>query len=113
MPGTAPAATEICEAIRATDGSDAIIRGASLTRAQAIARRQVGQDIVVCGTDTFRNDQVAYDIEQAATPAGNRPPIYHGRHWGPHSLPHWQQKTPPPDGHSFHETHVRQARDAP
>ena len=50
------------------------------------------------------------EIEVAGTPTGNPAPIYHGPHGGPLSLAHWQQKTPPPEGHSFHETNVRQAR---
>ena len=104
---------EICEAMRALDGSDAVVRGAKLTRAQAIARRHAGGDIVVCGPNTPDNDQIAREIEEAATPAGNPPPIYHGPHGGPLSLPHWQQKTRLPEGHSFHETHIRQARILP
>jgi len=98
----------IYEATRATDGSDAVIRGAELTQTQAIARRQAGGDVVVCGPDTARNDQLAHDIEDAAAAGGSI--IYHGFHGGPLSLPHWQQKVPPPGGHGFHETHVRKAR---
>lgn len=107
---SAPASPVICEATCATDGSDAVIRSAELTQTQAIARRRAGGDIVVCGPDTFRNDQLAYDIEKAAT---GREPIYHGPHGGPLSLPHWQQKVPPPKGHSFHETPIRQAGTSP
>jgi hypothetical protein len=98
----------IYEATRATDESDAVIRGAELTQAQAMARRQAGNDIVVCGPDTPQNDRLAHDIEDAAAAGGSI--IYHGPHGGPLSLPHWQQKVPPPGGHSFHETHVRKAR---
>ena len=103
-----PALPAIHEATRATDGSDAIVRGAELTQAQAIARRKAGGDLVVCGSDTPRNDRLAHDIEEAA--AEGQPIIYHGPHGGPLSLPHWQQKVPPPGGHSFHETHIRKAR---
>src|SRR5690349_18431259 len=102
---SASALPTICEATRAMDGSDAVIRGAELTQAQAIARRKAGGDIVVCGLDTPQNDRLAHDIEAAA--AGGNPILYHGPHGGPESLPHWQQKLPPPLGHSFHETHVR------
>jgi hypothetical protein len=104
---------DIYEATRATDGSDAVIRGARLTKAEAVARRQRGEDVVVCGPDTPRNDKLAHEIEDAATPAGSAPPVYHGPHGGPLSLPHWQQKVAPPKGHCFHETHVRQARVVP
>lgn len=107
----APALPTIYEATRATDGSDAVIRGAELTPSEAIDRRKAGGDLVVCGSDTPRNDQLAHDIEEAA--AEGRAIIYHGPHGGPLSLPHWQQKVPPPVGHCFHETHVRNARTPP
>jgi hypothetical protein len=110
---SAPSEPEIYEATRATDGTDAVDRGGVLTKAQAIVRRQAGEDIVVCGPDTIRNDRLAREIEEAATPAGNPGPIYHGPHGGPLSLPHWQQKAAPPEGHSFHETPVRKARTVP
>jgi hypothetical protein len=103
-----PALPVIYEATRATDGSDAVIRGAELTQAEAIARRKAAGDIVVGGSDTPQNDWLAHDIEEAA--AEGKPIVYHGPHGGPLSLPHWQQKIPPPGGHSFHETHVRRAR---
>jgi hypothetical protein len=105
-----PGEPEFYEAVRATDGSDAVNRGARLTAAEAILARQAGDDIVVCGPDTIRNDRAARTIEEAATPANHPAPIHHGPHGGPLSLPHWQQKTPPPAGHSFHETPRRQAR---
>jgi hypothetical protein len=111
-PPSSPAAPEIYAAARATDGSDAVDRGAKLTEAEAVARRQAGQDIVICGPDTIRNDVLARKIEQAATPPRGKC-IYHGPHGGPLSLPHWQQEFPPPDGHSFHETNRRQARTPP
>src|SRR5438270_11787596 len=111
-PAAAAAAPDIYEGTRATDGSDVVIRGRELTRGQAVAGRVAGGDIVVCGPDTVHNDRVAWEIEVAATPGGSAPPIYHGPHGGPLSLPHRQQKIPPPRGHAFHETHVRQARSA-
>lgn len=90
---SAPALPSIYEASRATDGSDAVIRGAELTQTQAVARRKAGGDIVVCGPDTARNDRLAHEIEEAA--AEGRAILYHGPHGGPLSLPHWQQKVPP------------------
>jgi hypothetical protein len=106
---------EIHTAERAADGSDVVERkagSAPLTREAAIARRQAGGDIVVCGPDTKRNDRVAWEIETAATAGGGKC-LYHGPHGGPLSLPHWQQQTPPPEGHSFHETERRPARIVP
>ena len=94
----APAATAIHEATRVPGG---VRRGAAITRTQAEARRAAGFDIVVCGADPRANCAAARDIE----PAGG--PCYHD---GPHAtgglyaLPHWQQRTPPPHGHSFYET---------
>jgi hypothetical protein len=92
------------------DGTEAVDRGPLLSRQQAEARRRAGLDIVVCGPDTPANCQLAREIETAVTPAGDVC-IHHGPHLGPQSLPHWQQKRGvPPPGHSFYETHVRQAR---
>jgi hypothetical protein len=108
---SAPTLPAIYEATRAADGSNAVIRGAELSQAQAVARRRNGEDIVVCGSDTLQNDKLAHDIEAAA--ASGKLILYHGSHGGPLSLPHWQQKVPPPGGHSFHETPVRKARTTP
>jgi hypothetical protein len=96
--------------MRATDGTDAVIRGAALTYAEAVARRGAGLDIVVSGPDVFSNDRIAYEVEATATPPGRPAPLYHGPHGGLSSLPHWQQRTPPPAGHSFHETNLRRAK---
>jgi hypothetical protein len=64
-----PSATPaVCEATRATDASGGVIKGAVLTQAQAEARRQAGQDIVVCGEDAVANRLLAADIEAAAGP---------------------------------------------
>jgi hypothetical protein len=110
---SAPSEPEIYEATRAADGTDAVDRRGMLTKAQAIAWRQAGEVIVVCGPDTIRNDRLAREIEEAATLAGNPAPIYHGPHGGPDCLPHWQQKVAPPKGHSLHEAPVRKARAVP
>ena len=107
-----PPGPEIYEATCATDGSDAVDRGAQLTRAQAEARRAAEEDIVVCGPDPIANDLLARDIELAVTRPGGHC-IHHGPHMGPMSLPHWQQDPPPPEGHSFYETPVRKARIIP
>jgi hypothetical protein len=101
-PAPAPAPT-IHEATRVPGG---VRRGRQLTRAQAEDERRAGRDIVVCGADTVANCREAKLIEQAV-----------GRcyHDGPHpaggmsALPHWQQHAPPPEGHSFYETHATKA----
>ncbi len=104
---SAPTLPAIYEATRAKDG--AVLRGVKLTQAEAVARRKAGGDIVVCGPDTPQNVQLARVIESAA--AGGKPIKYEGPHGPPPLwLPHWQQQAPPPEGHSFHETHVRKAR---
>ena len=77
---SAPALPAVYEAKRATDGSDAVIREAELTQAQAVAHRKTGGDIVVCGSDTPQNDRLAHDIE--ASVAGGNPIVYHGPHLG-------------------------------
>lgn len=106
----APALPAIYEATRAKNG--AVLRGMELTQAEAVARRKAGGDIVVCGADTPQNVQLARVIEAAT--AGAKRIMYQGPHGPPPLwLPHWQQQTPPPEGHSFHETHVRKARTTP
>src|SRR6266851_507077 len=102
---TSPAASpdpEVYEATCAMDGSDAVDKGTQLTRSQAEARRRTGLDIVVCGPDPFANSRFARAIESAVTLSTGRC-IFHSPHLGPLSLPHWQQNTPPPIGHSFFE----------
>jgi hypothetical protein len=99
-------APAIYEAACASDGTGSVVRGAALTRAQAIARRRSGLDVVVCGEDTFANAALAHAIESAV--ARCKPD-------GPHdvagslALPHFQPKKRPPSGHTFYETPVRKA----
>lgn len=97
----------IHEATCATDGSGGVHRGRSLTRAEAIAHRRSGGDVIVCGDDTPANDKEARAIESAVGPCIHDPP--HLMAAGPRALPHWQQNPPPPAGHTFYETHVRKA----
>jgi hypothetical protein len=66
----------------------------------------------VCGQDTFQNCSLAEQIEGAAAPPGGKV-LHHPPHLGSESLPHWQQRTPPPAGHSFYETPLRKARGKP
>ena len=99
----APAAMTIHEATRVPGG---VQRGAAITFAQAVARRQAGLDIVICGDNTIATCNQAWDIELAVGPCRHHPAHASG---GLHALPHWQQLTPPPDGHSFYETNVTKA----
>lgn len=76
-----------------------------VTQIEAVALRQAGVDIVVCGESTSATYPVARDIEQAAVGAGNW--VRHKPHVnaaGPRALPHCQPIVRPPDGHSFYET---------
>jgi hypothetical protein len=78
-----------------------------LTRAQAETRRQNGQDIVVCGPDDLDNRPLAADLEAAAGPW-----LHHRADpatTGPRALPHFQQRRPPPRGHSSYETATNKA----
>jgi hypothetical protein len=101
----------IHEAICAQDGSGAVSAGAVLTEAEAVARRQMGQDVVVCGTDPFSNARLAHRIESAVGPC--KPDGPHADVAGALALPHFQQKAPPPSGHTFYETPIRKAVTAP
>lgn len=106
--GTAADEPVIYEAIRAWDGSGAVIRGAELDLATAVQRRRNGEDVVVCGPNKAKNYQVATTIE---TPVGWW--VRHLKHMlsaGVNALPHLQQLAPPPDGHTFCETENAKAR---
>jgi hypothetical protein len=101
----------IHEAELASGPSGVVFRGTEIDIAAAVARRQAGENIVVCGGDTAANRRLAQTVESAVGPYLRQDP-----HWkaGPNSLPRYQQKEPPPDGHSFYETsHTRKARKHP
>jgi hypothetical protein len=102
-----PAAPAIHEALCLTDGTGGVRRGRTLTRAEAIAHRQNGGDVVVCGPDTFANAGEAHLIESTVGPCVPDGP--HLTAAGPSALPHFQQRHPPPDGHTFYETPIRKA----
>jgi hypothetical protein len=99
--------TTIHEAFPTTDTTGAVRRGNSLTQAEAIAHRRSGGDVVVCGADTRSNCNEACVIESAVGPCYHDGP--HRLIAGPLALPHWQQRTPPPAGHSFYETSLVKA----
>ena|SRR5436190_1544889 len=109
MTPSPPAPVTIHEAVRAMDGSGAVYRGAQITRAQAIARRQTGGDVVVCGSDPFAVAREAFAIESANGPCFPGGP--HVLSAGPQALPHFQARTrrAGDTGHTFYETPVRKA----
>ncbi len=106
----APAPT-IHEAERASGASGAVLWGAEIDLAAAVARRQANEDVVVRGGDLDANRALAQAIEAAVGRYMRGPP--HKRSAGPLALPHFQQVTPPPDGHTFYETDKRKARKRP
>jgi hypothetical protein len=91
----------IHEATLASGPSGAVLKGAEIDLVAAITRRQAGLDIVVCGDEVKANSRLARRIEAAV---GTPKPQAPHKTAGPFALPHFQQKTPPPDGHSFYET---------
>jgi len=103
-----PAATTIHLATRATDGSGAVIKGGEIDTATAISGRNGGQDVVVCGDDAQANRQVALRIEEAVGPWMRQQK--HTWSAGAMALPHFQQRSPPPHGHTFYETANAKAR---
>jgi hypothetical protein len=82
-----------------------------LNRAEAVARRQRGEDVVVCGSDTFANAREADVIELSVGPC--KPDGPHSDVAGALALPHFQQKSGHPEGHTFYETPVRKAVPGP
>lgn len=101
----------IHQAIRATDGSGVVVKGPRVDEATAIKIRMAGGDIVVCGGDLVANRQVAMQLEQAVGPWLRQLP--HRQSAGSNALPHFQQRNPPPDGHTFYETATTKARNQP
>jgi hypothetical protein len=103
-----PPAPTIHEAERATDLSGAILWGMEIDIPAAVARRQNGADVVVRGDDVDANRHAATTIEAAVGPYQRGAP--HKQTAGPLALPHFQQRSPPPAGHTFYETDKRKAR---
>jgi hypothetical protein len=103
--------TTIHEADRATGPSGAVLRGVVIDFVAAVARRQAGLDIVVCGDDLKTNRTLAASIESAVGVYQRGVP--HTRLAGPLALPHFQQAAPPPEGHTFYETEQRKAKRKP
>jgi len=109
-PSPAPPPT-IHEAEREGGPSGAVLRGGEIDLATAIARRRSGLDPVVCSGDLKANRALAASIESVVGPCQRGMP--HTRHAGPLALPHFQQVTPPPEGHTFYETENRKAKKKP
>src|SRR5437868_13238551 len=93
------------EAERVSGPSGAVQYGVELTLAQAVSRRKAGLDIVVVGADKLANRKLAQEVEAAV---GRY--VFHLPHDRPEALPHFQQRTPPPEGHTFYEVDHRKAR---
>jgi hypothetical protein len=106
-PQETPAPPSIHEAELSVEFTGAVDYGAEISEAQAIARRKVGLDIVVRGTDRAANRRVAGRIEMAV---GNAIPHFPHRTAGAYALPHWQQESHTLAGHSFYETDNLKAR---
>ena len=83
-------------------------RVAELTFKEAVALRQAGQDVVVCGADAIVNRHLAGRIKAAVGWRGRpQPPEPKA---GPQALPHFHQASRHPGGHCFYETDQRKAR---
>jgi hypothetical protein len=98
----------IHEAELESGGSGVVLRGAKIDPATAIAGRKSEKDIVVCSNDLKANRKLAQTIETAVGPCERHEP--HDLWAGPNALPHFQQQTGFPGGHSFYETGKRKAR---
>jgi hypothetical protein len=98
-PATGP--PTVHEATLASGPSGAVLKGPVIDLVAAIARRQAGLDIVVCGDETKANKKLAWQIEAAVGPCDRQVPHDEA---GPNALPHFQPRKRPPAGHSFYET---------
>lgn len=106
-PSSSPPNIHSASCIR--DGTGGVRKGELLTEDTAVAHRRAGQDVVVCGDDTFANAIQAHTIESAVGPC--KPDGPHADVAGIQALPHFQQKMQPPTGHTFYETPRRKATD--
>jgi hypothetical protein len=98
-----PVPPKIHEATLASALSGAVLKGAEIDFATAVARRRAGDNIVVCGDNLSANRALARAIEVAVGPV-TKPHKPHYRKAGPAALPHFQQADPGHAGHSFYET---------
>lgn len=107
-PAASPPAPTIHAAELATGPSGIVLWYEEITFAEAVARRSTGHDVVVRGDDTDANRRLAGAIEAAVGPCRRQDP--HIRHAGRFAMPHWQQISQTPPGHTFYETANRKAR---
>jgi hypothetical protein len=105
--GTPPPIPRIHEAELASGAPGGVIRGIEIDLATAVARRQSGENVVVCGDDLKANRRLAEQIEAAVGPCVRSAP--HKQHAGPRALPHFQQQDPAHQGHTFYETAQQKA----
>ncbi len=103
-----PGEPTIHEAECASGPSGLVEKGVELDFDLAVARRKVGEDIVVCGNDEDANRILAGEIEAAVGPRTRPQPPE--RKAGPRASPHYHQKSRNPKGHSFYETEKRKAK---
>ncbi len=100
-----PLLPEIYEATLGGNGS--VHKGQPLTQARAVARRKIGQDVVICGANLSANRMLAGSIERNANGSAKRCPPHASA--GANALPHYQPDPRPPAGHTFYETPNRKA----
>ena len=105
-PLPSPPSPRIYEASLGANG--AVVKGQPITQAQAEARRQSGEDVLVGGGSIDANRSLARTIEQNANGAYKRCPPH--AQAGPNALPHFQPFPRPPAGHTFYETAHCKAR---
>ncbi len=93
-PPVPPPQPQAYEATLGANGS--VVRGQAVTQVQAEARRQAGQDVVVCGPNLSANRSLAGAIERNANGSAKRCPPHVNA--GPLALPHYQPDPRPPGG---------------
>lgn len=91
----------IFKAERAPGPSGVVLRGLEIALPQAVARRQAGLDVVVCGSAVDANRELAKVVEAGVGPWVREDPHLAA---GLHALPHFHQESREPGGHTFYET---------
>lgn len=99
--GNEQSAPTIHQASRSNDGSGAVIKGSQIDELTAVNER-------IAGDDVAQNRRFAMRIEQTVGPWLRQLP--HRSSAGDQALPHFQQRNPPPEGHTFYETAGLKAR---
>jgi hypothetical protein len=104
---TEPPKPTIHEAELASGASGGVYRGAEIDLATAVARRQNGENVLVCGDDLKANRRLAEQVEAVVGPYVRSAP--HKRYADPRALPHFQQQNAEHEGHTFYETAQQKA----